>query len=249
MYGGYPAIRAARPFLLSKLLGSRDALKNAFELNRGLKRDRLFVAVHMRFGGDFGEPSDGEDVRARFNIRVPDQWYLWVCAALEAEFGDLVQFHFFTDKGGPGYEEAVRRFNPGQQRQGGLTECSDVVMMAQADLRVCSVSSYSLLASFLSGGPYLWYEPQLNLSDGIHSLWSHEPAQQQENSLSQQGRLFAEQVALDAEGCVSGSPLHLGTAMAVGDALPQDLVTLLRTRLRTLDGRTNLLEYGALRRR
>ena len=243
MYGGYPAIRSARSFLLSKLLGSRGALTNIFDLQSRLQREKLFVAVHMRFGGDFREPAPAEDVRARFNIRVPDDWYLWVCGRLREAFGDQVQFHFFTDRGGPGFDAAVERFNPGQVRQSGLTECSDLVLMSQADLRVCSVSSYSLIASFLSGGPYLWYEPQLNLGEEMYSLWSHEKTQQADASLSSQGRAFVRQNRILEDGA-----MHLGTAMAVGDALPAQLVAMLQQRLKVLDARTNLLEYGSLPR-
>ena len=243
MYGGYPAIYSAKSFLLSRLMASRDALANVFAIQAKLQRDRLFVAVHMRFGGDFREPSPGEDVRTRFNIRVPDEWYLWVCSKLEEAFGDRVQFHFFTDRGGPGFDAAVQRFNPGQVRQRGLTECSDLVLMAQADLRVCSVSSYSLVASYLSGGPYLWYEPQLNLEDDLYSLWSHEPAQQVNGSLSRQGRLFA----AERRNAVDGAA-HLGSAMAVGNALPQAAFSLLTQRLRVIDPRSNLLDYGAIPR-
>ena len=242
MYGGYPAIYSAKNFLLQKLLGSRDALTKVFEVQSRLRKDKLFVAVHMRFGGDFTEPSADEEVRSRFNIRVPDDWYLWVCSKLQELFGDRVQFYFFTDRGGQGFDEAVRRFNPGQVRQAGLTECSDLVLMSQADLRVCSVSSYSLIASFLSGGPYLWYEPQLNLTDGVYSLWSHEPAQQLEGSLSQRAHSFVEQNRRDGEDSAN----YLGNAMATGDPLPLSLITLLHQRLSVLDGRTNLLEYGAL---
>ena len=196
----------------------------------------------MRFGGDFKEPAPGEDVRSKFNIRVPNEWYLWVCEQLKTAFGDRIQFHFFTDRGGPGFDEGVRRFNPGQVRQPGLTECSDLVLMSQADLRVCSVSSYSLIASFLSGGPYLWYEPQLNVANGVYSLWSHEPAQQIEGSPSNCANVFAEQKPVAGDT----SATHLGTAMAVGDSLPEELVSLLRQRLSALEPRTNLLDYGAL---
>ena len=243
MYGGYPAIHSARSFLSSKLLASRDALSNAFAVQSRLQRGKLFVAVHMRFGGDFAEPAPGDDVRTKFNIRVPDEWYLWVCSELQKEFGDSVQFHFFTDRGGPGFDAAVNRFNPGQVRQAGLTECSDLLLMSQADLRVCSVSSYSLMASFLSGGPYLWYEPQLNLSDGLYSLWSHEPAQQLEGSLSRRGRSYVEQQ--QGKGCAT---LALGVPMAVGDPLPRELLALFAQRLEVLEPRTNLLEYGAVPR-
>ena len=241
MFGGYPAIHSARTFLLSRLLGSRDALANVFEVQSKWRRDKLTVAVHMRFGGDFTEPGPGEDVRGKFNIRVPDEWYLWVCSQLQNVFGDRIQFYFFTDRGGPGFDAAVQRFNPGQVRQGGLTECSDLVLMSQADLRVCSISSYSLVASFLSGGPYLWYEPQLNLNEGIYSIWSHEPAQQLEGSQSHSANRFVAEMRRSGNATAS----YPGTAMTTGDPLPEQLITALTQRLSVLDTRTNLLEYGA----
>jgi hypothetical protein len=40
-------------------------------------------------------------------------------------------------------------------------DCSDVLALASADLLVCSVSSFSTLAAFLSDSPYLWFMPNL----------------------------------------------------------------------------------------
>ena len=40
-------------------------------------------------------------------------------------------------------------------------DCSDVLALAGADLLVCSVSSFSTLAAFLSDSPYLWFQPNL----------------------------------------------------------------------------------------
>ena len=245
MFGGYPAIYSAKTFLLSKLLSSRDALANIFEVQSQQQRGRLTVAVHMRFGGDFTEPAPGEDVRGKFNIRVPDEWYLWVCSQLQNVFGDKIQFYFFTDRGGPGYDAAVQRFNPGQVRQRGLTECSDLILMSQADLRVCSISSYSLIASFLSGGPYLWYEPQLNLNKGIYSIWSHEPAQLLEGSLSRKAHQFAAPHA----AATDSTPVGPGATMALGEPLPAHLITQLQQKLSASDPRANLLEYGAVARK
>ncbi len=248
MYGGYPAIASARNFLLHKLLNSRDSLRNLHRVRIGLDPQKLLIAVHIRSGSDFARTNPEDTIRGRFNIVVPDRWYLSVCEALKLEFGTNVQFYFLTDKNNGLYGEAVRRFNPGQVLQGGMTECSDLLLMSQADLRVCSVSSYSLAASFLSGGPYLWYEPQLNLRNGIHSLWSHEEEQQHEGSLSCQSHYFVEEAPRSQHHpkYKSDRPLHLGTAMNEHDPLPCDLVHCLRERLRCLDQRTNLLSYGAV---
>ncbi len=244
MYGGYPAIASARDFLMSELLRSRNALHNMICMKSRLSRNKLFVAVHMRSGPDFTEPHVSSVIRGQFNVRVPGDWYIWVCSRLEATFKNNVQFLFFTDHESTSYQAAVLRFNPGQPCCSGLTECSDLLLMSQADLRVCSVSSYSLAACFLSGGPYVWYEPQLDKRDQVYSLWSHEKAQQQEESLSNQSHRFVKSLGDYARD--SHTPVHLGTAMAIGDPLPLDLEHCLKERLRCIDSRTNLIEYGAL---
>jgi hypothetical protein len=243
MYGGYPAIQLARPFLWSKLLNSRDAIRNIFEVTKRLDREKLFVAVHMRstIGGHL-VLNEGETARGKFNICVPGEWYLHVCQKLQDRFGHRMQFHIFTDKGGPEYLEAVRRFNPGQEKQTGLTECSDLLLMAQADLRICSISSYSLIASFLSGGPYLWYEPQLTQDDNLYTLWGYEEAQRKPGSRTDKAQNFVQSLhpSLEASAGIQGH------AMNFEDELAPGLVLQLERRLQALDPRTNLLEYGAL---
>src|SRR5579859_3262742 len=108
MWGGYAAIRAAREFLYAQLLNSSDTLRNVFQITSGLSRSKLFVAVHMRSVSlGFTAPEPGENVRGKFNILVPGEWYLSVCEELQQKFGDRVQFHIFTDRPGPEFTEAV----------------------------------------------------------------------------------------------------------------------------------------------
>jgi len=247
MWGGYPAIWNARAFLLAKLLGSRDALRNVYQVSSTIKRRDLFIAVHMRTSkNEFLSLTSDESPRGKFNILIPGEWYLWVCEQLHKHFHGRIHFHFFTDRGGPDFDEAVRRFNPGQIAQHGLTECSDLLLMAQADLRVCSISSYSLMASFLAGGPYLWYKPQLTPRNGLLTLWGNENSQQHPDSLSSQSVEFISNFVSTREG---DHPLpldFLGSTMDVGDPLPDSLLTLLEQRLRINDPRANLLEYGCI---
>ena len=247
MWGGYPSIRAAGAFLAAKLLNSRDALDNVYQVVSKLDRNKLFVAVHMRSPvGGHNALLPGESARGKFNILIPGEWYLWVCEALQKRFGSRIEFRFFTDRGGPDFEAAIRRFNPGQATQGGLTECSDLILMARADLRVCSISSYSLAASFLSDGPYVWYEPQLTLHHGLYSIWGNENDQQLEGSLSSRSREFLSDMIAGRASADGRAVTFLGSAMDVGDPLPESLVTLLEQKLSSKDPRTNLLEYGSL---
>ncbi len=241
MYGGYHAIRNARPFLLSQLLTSRDALRNAYRVASQLDRTRLFIAVHMRFGADFQSQSDNP--QGRFNFLIPAEWYLSACQALRDELGDLVQFHFFTDRGGPAFDEAVRRFNPGQTRQPGLTECSDLILMSQADLLICSLSSYSLTAAFLSGGLYLWYETQLTREQGQFTLWGMEEMQRQPNSPT---RLSMEKMAGLPGAASAWNSAFKGYAYSAGSPLPPGLLEQLRRRSLANDRSASLLEYGSL---
>ncbi len=246
MWGGYGAIRNARAFLMAKLLSSRDALRNVYRVASKLDRNKLFVAVHMRSGDGFATPAPGESQRGRFNLQIPGDWYSWVCEELRERFGDRIQFWFFTDRSSPEFEEAVRRFNPAQLIQTGLTECSDLLLMAQADLRVCSVSSYSLAASFLSNGLYLWYEPQLRLSKGLYSLWGGEAAQTSASLGAGRSDEFVASLSspyLDRRHLPVAFP---GSALDVGDPVPDHLLEALEERLRAKDCRTNLIEDGCL---
>jgi hypothetical protein len=242
MYGGYAAIYNARPFLWAKLLNSHDVIRNVYRVASKLDRRKLFVAVHMRFGGDFTKLNEGENARGQFNIFIPGEWYLHACQALVHELGDSVQFHFFTDRGGPEFDEAVRRFNPGQVHQPGLTECSDLVLMAQADLRICSISSYSLAASFLSGGPYLWYEPQLTQIDGMYSLWGMEEQQRLKGSPTNLSTILAKEIE---PGSLWESEFR-GYAMETGGTFPAGLLAQLQRRLLAKNPMASLLEYGSL---
>jgi hypothetical protein len=247
MWGGYASIQSARQFLFAKLLNSKDALANLHQLTSSLDPGKLTVAVHMRTAGDgFQQPSPSESVRGKFNILVPGDWYLWICEQLQRTFRNRIQFHFFTDRPGPWFQEAVRRFNPGQITQTGLTECSDLLFMSQADLRVCSVSSYSLAANYLSEGPFVWYEPQLTLEDGDYSLWGKEEGLASASPLETdfQRCLFNTDFGGSRE-CVPPSTF-LGTPMNIGDSLPDSLAGLLDQKLTCRNPQTNLLGFGSL---
>jgi len=248
MWGGYTAIRYARPFLWSQLLSSRDALRNLYRVLSKLDRNKLAVAVHLRSGGDgFMSPVDASSQRGRFNILIASDWYLWVCEQIAKEFGDRVQFWFFTDRQESSFEKLSRRFNPRQFAQTGLTECSDLLLMAMADVRVCSVSSYSMAACFLADGPYVWYEPQLTLRDGLYTLWGGEETQQLSLSPTMHSRAFVEDRCGSCHQDQNGSAEYKGYPMDIGDALPECLAVELERHLRAKESRTNLLEYGCVR--
>ncbi len=241
MYGGYPAISSARPFILSNLLRSKDTLQNIQDCSSTLDARKLFIAVHFRAGKDMRTLAAGESARGKFNILIPVDWYIKTCDRLRAELGDQIQFRIFTDRGGPDFDRLVERFNPGQTKQSGLTEVSDLLLLAQADLCISSVSSYSLMAIFLSGNPYIWYEPQLVHANGGYSIWGHEPAQMLPGGLTFQNHARAQRLSAEEVGeTVKGFPV------GVEGRIPAPLLARLRKTLLQKDSPLNLLEYGVV---
>lgn len=240
MYWGYPAVGSARAFLQQKLLSSRDAVENVYDMASTLDPAKLFVAVHMR-AGDFVPLPPGVETRGLANFRIPHAWYLNVCAQLHAEFHDNIQFRFFTDFGGDGYDEAVRRFNPGQKTQKGMTECSDILLMAQADLRVCSISTYSIVSNYLSQGPYIWYEPQWILEDDFY-----------QSSKSESGRNIADHLTRQSRVTMSALPVAAAEEVIGGwpvggeGAIPYGLLSRMHRKLSEKEPAGNLLNFGVV---
>lgn len=224
MYGGYRSVRRAALFLRSQLLASRNALINVERVSRLLDRKKIWVAVHVRLG-DFDAQAQG-DVRGRFNFRLPVAWYASACRAVREEFGSDVQFMFFSDQKTQEFVDLARQFDGIEMPPAALTECSDVILMSEADLRICSVSSYSLLACFLADGPYIWYEPQLLRQGERYRIW--------DDPLAIAGG------ACDTDGEQSGY------AYSTGLRLPDTLVAQLRRRMGARDPTRNLIEYGSV---
>jgi hypothetical protein len=238
MYGGYLAIQSARSFLWSRLLNSRRTLSNMYKVQSHLDRAKLQVAIHMRLAGEFAAAEEGRDIRTKFNTMVPGGWYRAICHALRREFAGQVQFCFFTDRETPEYLKLLSEFNPEQPRCRELSECSDLLLMASADLRVCSVSSYSLAACFLSGGPYLWYEPQLHLENETYSLWGHEELQRLSGSPTVVSAAYVKAAAPDSRLEFQGYPV------GIEGLLPAGLIQRLHATVAVKDSRTDLAQYG-----
>jgi len=240
MYGGYSAIARAKPFLLSKLLASRDALPNLVRAQAGFDPARLLVAVHVR-GGDFTEMPEDKSIRGQFCVRLPFFWFDRICESLRDQVGDKVQFWFCTDQQTPEYQALVQKYNPNQFGGQGLMECSDLLILASADLRICSVSSYSLAACFLGSGPFIWCKDQLQLINGAYSIWGNEPMQAAENGPTRVNSEFANEQAADGE-------LHLVRGYPIGleGILPAALIRHLNSLREMRDPRTDLIYYGAV---
>jgi len=64
-----------------------------------------------------------------------------------------------------------------QIRQLSGTSVEDLSVLASCDVIVPSISSFSLLAIFLSDALYVWPAQHLHDADGWRSIWGHEPRQ------------------------------------------------------------------------
>jgi hypothetical protein len=231
MWGGYAAIRRARPFLRHQLQsapGVIDALSNL-----EASATAVNVGVHVRVG-DFAMSPPGP---GQFNRSLPLSWYreaiislrgslggrvnFWICSdAPDARLGELTEIPGVTVFRGAGPSAAVQ----------------ELVLLTLTDLLIPSVSSFSMLGIFISDSPYLWFKPQLSKAGPGLALWAQEREQQRPDS---QTSLHA---AMSAEGDVSrGRPWNLG------EPIDADLSLMLERVRQLREERTDLLYYGVVR--
>lgn len=177
MWGGMHHIEAAREHARSLLYLSRFAARNLLALRARLDPALPVVAMHVRFG-DFGAPLDPGQYRGRFNASLPLSWYRRVAESIHRQCRGDVQFLIVSDAP-PSSLGSLTTGLPCVSSAGlADSDCSDLLALAQADLLVCSISSYSVWAAFLSDAPYLWYGPNLHEHvEGCLSIWGHEPSQ------------------------------------------------------------------------
>src|SRR5262249_48648977 len=144
----------SQSFLRGRVLGvggAGDLVRNA------TGRAPVTVGLHVR-RGDFGvqPPAPGT-----FNRPVPTTWFCSVVRSLQGQLPDAAHA-VCTDAGDAELPELTAL--PGVhlvRGSGPAAAIQELAVLASCDLLVCSVSSFSMLAAFLSDRPYLWYRPQL----------------------------------------------------------------------------------------
>lgn len=183
MWGGYLAIRRAREFLRKELLLTRWTVENLTEYSSLVDPNRLQIAFHIR-RGDFLAPVAPTAYRNKFCVAIPSDWYLNVGRCLQQALGKRnIQFTVISDAPSEVLEPLTNELAAITTHSQHHRDISDVLILSMADVLVCSISSFSLLAAFLSKGFYLWYEPQLNLDAcGLRSLWGGQLNQQSSSS-------------------------------------------------------------------
>jgi hypothetical protein len=240
MWGGYPAIRDAKPFILSQLYRSRRYLANLHTVRRQIRPGALVVAVHVRLD-DFGAAPAVSSYPGRFNLSIPLDWYISVCRDLRRAFRGDVQFILLSDGRPDQLAPFIAEFSPMLTVDLPDRAISDLLVMTWADLIVCSISSYSLLGAFLSEGAYLWFEPQLQRHDRFLSIWGHEDDQRHPD-----GPTMRNIASLERD---RGHRCGRGFAARLDGRLPAALIECLTLRAGMRDERTDLLMYGVVESR
>lgn len=160
LWGGFRHIEAAREFIRSTLYCSRFAAGNLLKLYQRTDRSKVIVGMHVRLG-DFVAPVPVTDYRKVPNATLPMEWFCNLSRSLQDWLGDDWQLLLVSD-GRPDQLRPLLDHYPCVVT-GDLshTDCSDLLALAESDLLVCSASTYSALAAFLSDSPYVWFEPTL----------------------------------------------------------------------------------------
>jgi hypothetical protein len=244
LWGGFQALETARAFILGELLRARAAQANLYAWARALPRDKLTVAVHIRLG-DFRSPAALPDYRGTFNTAIPLEWYAGVCRLLRERFGSRVQFALHSDGAPSSLDAFVREFAPFTTAGQRHATVSDLLCMASADLLICSVSSYSMWAAFLSDNPYVWFEPQLQNQGGLYSLWGHEKSHGPPNGPTHRNAVrFGE--LRRSDGASAAAVVPRGLPVGLPAELPSAFLDELEARLARKSVVTDLVRSGVV---
>jgi hypothetical protein len=111
----------------------------------------------------------------------------------------------------------------------------DLAVLATSDVLISSVSSFSMLAAFLSDAPYLWYRNQLTDVGGYLTIWGHEQAQQSDGSPT-----------LSAVREPDEYQASRGIPYAIGDGLPEWLPERLKDTYAIRRLSRDLIYYGVV---
>lgn len=170
LWGGFHHIMAAREFVRATLFRSRYAAGNLLQLRTRLDPHKILVAMHVRLG-DFAPPRAAGDYASSWNVSLPIEWFCNVAAALQRAFGQRWQLLVVSDGAPEQLRPLLGAFPCIITADLANGDCSDALALAGADLLVCSTSTYSWLAAYLSEAPYLWFTPNLRVqAEGCYTL-------------------------------------------------------------------------------
>ena len=170
LWGGYAHVQAAREFIRSTLYQSRYAPRNLLQLQSRIDPRKILVGMHVRLG-DFAAPARVDDYQRRANTSLPIEWFIAVADSLRTAFGEDWQLLLVSDGDREQLAPLLQRHACVITADMPYGDCSDALALAGSDLLVCSASSYSSLAAFLSDSPYIWFAGNLYAhTEGCYSL-------------------------------------------------------------------------------
>lgn len=240
MWGGYRHIASARDFVYSTLYQSRFAAKNLITIQSRLDAEKITVAMHVRLGDFSAVPTELSAYQGKFNLALPLQWYRNIAANLVRELGGNVQFLIVSDGTAEQLSPLLQGLNAITTFDSADSDCSDLLALANADLLVCSVSSFSSTAAYLSKAPYLWFEPNLQKhAQGFYSIWGHETNQQ----LADSPTLSSIQKSSQTKQVTDGR----GIAVNELGHLPNELIKRLIASHGLAQRHCDLVQYGVTR--
>ena len=160
LWGGFHHIMAAREFVRTTLFRSRYAARNLLQLRTRIDPHKVLVAMHVRLG-DFAPPRAAAEYSSSWNVSLPIEWFVSIAKELQRAWGDGWQLLLVSDGGSEQLRPLLAAFPCITTADLPHGDCSDALALAAADLLVCSTSTYSWLAAYLSEAPYLWFAPNL----------------------------------------------------------------------------------------
>lgn len=239
MWGGYGHIAAARDFILSTLYQSRFAASNLMRIAERLHPDKPVIGMHVRLGDFLPLSTESGMYTGRFNCTLPLEWYCNIARCIYSQLGDSVQFLIVSDGTRAQLQPLLDTIPAVTTSDLPDSDCSDLLALAKADLLVCSVSSYSSIAAFLSDKPYLWFAPNLQThEEGFYSIWGHEEGQRRQDSPTR----CAIQYRQAAESDDSGR----GTPVSMQGDVPETVLAEVMKRKQQNNPLTDLVRYGVV---
>ena len=233
MRNGYLGIRRARPFLRSRLLGTESVLRHLASLpvvGDGV----VTIGMHIR-GGDFDDQQ--RITPGVFNVTIPGSWYRDVLDSIHRALGRQLQVYVASNLSCGHLEDLLDLAGCRvTMLSGSATE--DLAVLASCDFIVPSISSYSLLAIFLSDAFYCWPQEQLDNTGGWLSIWGHEST----SGGPATTKSIASQMSEDDVRVVRGIPVPATPSW------PRWLPGALADRALVRAASTDLCMYGVVRR-
>jgi hypothetical protein len=236
MWGGYRHVIEAREFVRSTLYLSRFAAPNLAKIKARLNPKLITVGLHVRLG-DFQPPKNLDEYRGKFNASLPLQWYINIAQSIRSQLGDQVQFLVVSDGTAVQLAPLLNVCNAITTMDIPDSDVSDMLALADADLLVCSVSSYSAWAAFLSNAPYLWFEPNLQQIDGYYSIWGHEARQQHADGYTRK--------AIQEIGGADHAYTARGLPVSMNGFIPERICSLLEKKS-SYQLASDLVNYGVV---